>query len=104
MVNFSKLETKLIVQSLLESLPFAKFKPLERSGAYLDSNKKTFYVSFGNCSMDTANIITIYINKAPHEFYFTSEHSNAETAHYEAINIFRKIIDFYFNYLKSDEE
>jgi|SRR5690606_23147605 len=104
MANFSKLETKLIVRNLLESLPFAKFKPLNYAGAYLDSNKKTFYVSFGNCSIDAANIITIFINKAPHEFYFTSEHSNAETAHYEAINIFRKIIDFYFNYLKSNQE
>ena len=102
--KFSHLETKLIIRDLLETVPFATFASPYRSGAYLISNKKSFYVSFGNCDIGTANIITIFINKAPYEFYFTSEHGKAETAYFEALSIFQKIIEYYFQYQNADED
>lgn len=95
---FTKLDTKKIVIELLNTFEKANFDYYSR--AYLESQKGTFCVSFGNCQLDDSNIITIYIDKAPHEFYFTHEHSNIAEAHHEAINLFKQILDFYFIYLK----
>ena len=95
---FTKLDTKKIVIELLNTFEKANFDYYSR--AYLESSKGTFCVSFGNCELATANIITIYIDKEPHEFYFTHEHTNIVEAHHEAISLFKQILDFYFIYLK----
>ncbi|QUY38297.1 MULTISPECIES: hypothetical protein [Acinetobacter] len=57
---FTKLDTKKIVIELLNAFEKANFDYYSR--AYLESPKGTFCVSFGNCQMQDANIITIEEN------------------------------------------